>query len=51
MLYEHRYLIDRINQKNYSFDTRILYGLPVRREEYDEKILQKVKLPKEKVEK
>lgn len=43
MLHEHRYLIDRLHQKNYSFDTRIMYGLPVRKEEYEEKILQKVK--------
>ncbi len=38
----------RIDSKDYSFETRITYGLPITSQEYDKTILQKVKLQKKK---
>ncbi len=38
----------RIAKNNYTFDTRVTYGLPITDKEYDQKILQKVRLKKRK---
>ena len=43
------YLIDipkKEEQEKYSFETRLLYGLPLREKEYEQEILDKVKLVK-----
>ncbi len=40
------FLKRRIDKKNYNLDTRLLCGLPINNEEYDKKILQKVRLQK-----
>ncbi len=46
-LYHEYYLLKKIFRKNnYSFDTRLLCGLPISNEEYDKGILYKVKLQK-----
>ena len=44
MLREHYLLKKRVDKKDYSFDTRLMYGLPITNEEYEHKILRKVKL-------
>ena len=44
LLREHNWLKKRFRNHDYSFDTRILYGLPVTYKEYKEKILQKTRL-------
>ncbi len=44
MFYPFNWLKNRVEKKDYSFETRITYGLPITKEEYDEKVLQKVKL-------
>ena len=44
LLQEHNWLKKRFRNHNYSFDTRILYGLPVTYREYTNKILQKTRL-------
>jgi len=49
MFHNAKWLKKRIDQKNYSFETRITYGLPVTYEELDQKVLEKVKLQKRKV--
>ena len=36
----------RIDENDYSFDTRITYGLPITYPEYNDKVLKKVKLQK-----
>ncbi len=46
MFHEYYWLKNRIEQKNYCFDTRLLYGLPLTKKEYDQKILRKVRLRK-----
>lgn len=46
MLHELKWLINRVNKNNYSFETRLTYGLPVTSQEYQRDILQKVKLKK-----
>ncbi len=38
----------RLKSKQYNLDTRLLCGLPITYEEYDKKVLQKVKLQKRK---
>ncbi len=35
-------------RRDYSFNTRLMYGLPLRREEFDQQILKKVRLQKRK---
>ena len=47
MLYAFKCLNQRINEQNYTFEKRLMYGLPLTYHEYDSKILQKVKLKKE----
>lgn len=44
MFHDHYWLKNRVNNKDYCFDTRITYGLPITYSEYNEKVLQKVKL-------
>ena len=46
MLHELYWLKNRIEDKDYCFQTRLMYGLPLTAEEYQEKTLQKVKLKK-----
>ncbi len=46
MFHEHYWLKHRVDKKDYSFDTRITYGLPITYEEYNDKVLNKVKLYK-----
>jgi len=46
MLEDFYLLKKRIDIEDYSFDTRLTYGLPITEEEYNKKILQKVKLQK-----
>ena len=46
MHYLNYWLKNRIDKKDYSFTTRITYGLPITYPEYDQKVLQKVKLRK-----
>ena len=46
MLHEFYWLKNRIEDKDYCFQTRLMYGLPLTTEEYQEKTLQKVKLKK-----
>ena len=49
MMDEYRYLKKRVEEKQYVFGTRLQYGLPlIDGKEYDQKILQKVKLQKRK---
>lgn len=46
-LFHDYYLLKKtVNEKDYSFDTRLTCGLPLTNEEYDRGILQKVKLRK-----
>ena len=46
-LYHELYLLKKdFNKYNYSFNTRLLYGLPISNQEYDYNILKKVKLKK-----
>ena len=44
MLHELKWLINRVNKNDYSFETRITYGLPITCKEYQTDVLQKVKL-------
>ena len=46
MFHDHYHLKNRVNNKDYCFDTRITYGLPITYPEYNEKVLKKVKLQK-----
>ena len=46
LYHEHYLLKKQFNNKNYNFNTRLLYGLPISKQEYDHSILQKVKLKK-----
>ena len=46
---EYYLLRKKFNYINYSFDTRLLCGLPISQNEYNQKILEKVKLQKRKV--
>lgn len=46
MYHEYYWLKQRVKKKDYSFDTRITYGLPITYEEYNNKVLKKVKLCK-----
>ena len=46
MLHELKWLINRVAKKDYSFEARITYGLPITTEEYQRDVLQKVKLKK-----
>lgn len=46
MHHYHYWLKNQIDKKNYSFDTRLTYGLPITYREYNKGILQKVKLKK-----
>ena len=46
MLEEYYHLKRRIEREDYSFDTRLLCGLPISKEEHEKKILQKVRLQK-----
>ncbi len=49
-LYHEHYLLRKtFNSANYNFDTRLLCGLPISQNEYNQKILEKVKLQKRKV--
>lgn len=52
-LYHEHYLLKKEfnNTKEYSFNTRLLYGLPISLLEYNLNILQKVKLQKRKISK
>ncbi len=45
MLMEHNDLLEDIYKKQYSFATRVKYGLPLTYSEYEERIPVKVKLP------
>lgn len=49
MLREFYWLRGRVDKKDYSFDTRLLYGLPLTTKEYENDTLQKVKLKKVKI--
>ena len=44
MLEDYYFLKKRIEEHDYSLDTRLMYGLPITKEEYDKKILQKTGL-------
>ncbi len=44
MFQQYIMLLDRIYDKNYKFDTRLLYGLPITEKEFDTEIQQKVKI-------
>ena len=44
MLQELKRLRKRVESKNYTLEKRLTYGLPLTYKEYDEKVLQKVKL-------
>jgi hypothetical protein len=46
MYHDYYWLKQRVEKKDYSFDTRITYGLPITYEEYNSKVLNKVKLYK-----
>lgn len=46
MLQELKWLKQRLDGKDYTFETRVTYGLPLTYEEHNEKTLQKVKLRK-----
>ena len=46
MYHDLYWLKKRIARNDYSFDTRVTYGLPITQKEYDTKILRKVKLQK-----
>ena len=46
MLQDYYLLKKRIAEHDYSFDTRLQYGLPITQKEYDKKILKKVRLQK-----
>ena len=46
MYHNFNWLKEQVNKKDYSFETRITYGLPITGKEYNEKVLQKVKLRK-----
>lgn len=46
MHHEHYWLKNRVEKKDYSFDTRLTYGLPITYPEYEEKVLKKVLLQK-----
>ena len=48
LYHEHYFLKKSFEINNYSFDTRLLCGLPISQNEYDQKILEKVKLQKRK---
>ena len=49
MFYEYYWLNQKIKNKDYCFETRLMYGLPITEKEYQEKILQKVKLQRKKI--
>lgn len=49
MFHEYYWLDKRVKRKDYNFETRITYGLPITEKEYNEKVLQKVKLQKKKM--
>lgn len=49
MLHNHLWLKNQVSKKNYSFDTRITYGLPITYQEYEEEVLHKVKLYKKNI--
>ncbi len=44
MLEDYYFLKKRLEEHDYSFDTRLTYGLPLTQEEYDQKILAKTGL-------
>lgn len=46
MFHDHYWLKNRVEKKDYCFDTRITYGLPVTYSEYDKGVMNKVKLYK-----
>jgi len=46
MLHNYHWLKNRVDKKDYSFETRITYGLPITYQEHDEKVLKKVLLKK-----
>ena len=46
MFHDHYWLKNRVEKKDYNFDTRITYGLPITQQEYDHEIINKVKLYK-----
>lgn len=49
MFFQYNLLKNRIDKKDYSFDTRLTYGLPLTYPEYDKDILKKVKLKKKRI--
>ena len=48
LFHEHYLLKKDFNKNSYNLDTRLLCGLPISQDEYNNKILQKVKLQKKK---
>lgn len=48
MHHEYYWLKNRVAKKDYSFDTRITYGLPITYPEHEDKVLKKVLLQKRK---
>lgn len=46
MFHDHYWLKNRVEKKDYCYDTRITYGLPVTYSEYDKGVINKVKLYK-----
>ncbi len=46
MFHEYYWLEKRVKKNDYSFETRLMCGLPLTEKEYNQKILQKVKLQK-----
>ena len=49
MFFQYNLLKNRIDKKDYSFDTRLTYGLPLTYPEYEDDILKKVKLRKRRI--
>lgn len=46
MYHYHYWLKNRVDKNDYSFDTRITYGLPITNKEYNKDVIHKVKLHK-----
>ena len=46
MYHNYHWLKNRVDKKDYSFETRITYGLPITYQEHEEKVLKKVLLKK-----
>ena len=46
MFHNHYWLKNRVEKENYSFDTRITYGLPITYKEFDKGISHKTKVYK-----